>query len=140
MLEHSACVCTVWVQLRLRWGSLVVVVVVELAGGGRGPRPRVPPGHHLGVPPVPRPRVPPTTPPPPPTTPHYPHQPLASLRHRRGVYLSPTSTSPQHAPRFSWMVGKTKIVPVLPFYPIVCNTHCVSVHCHFLKIQLSPNS
>ena len=55
VLEQSACVCTVWVQLRLRWGSLVVVV--ELAGGGRGPRLRVPPGHHLGVPPVPRPLV-----------------------------------------------------------------------------------
>ena len=93
-------VCTaVCMELRLGWESLVV----ELAGSGRGPRLRVPPPTHL----------------PRPTTPHYPHQPLASLRHRRGVYLSPTSTSPQHAPRSSWTVGKTKIGPVLPFYPVV---------------------
>ena len=63
--------------------------------------------------------VPASTPPSPPRSPArtpeappVPPQPLASLRHRRGVYLSSTQTFHQHVPPSCWTFGNLTSAPL----------------------------
>ena len=113
-MEVHACV-----QLRLGWGSLVEP----------GRRARSPPTPHTP------PHSPPRSPPHPPTTPHSPPQPLASLRHRRGVYLSPTKTFNQHVPRSSWTLAKLGSDTFYHFARVFSSVHYPFFK-HFTQSQL----